>query len=62
MLAIGTPGIGKTAWIIYLLQKLADAGKTVLVYLHQTFHLFSRQVFDILGAGYFPMCYLLMCY
>ena len=50
MLVIGTPGIGKTSWIIYLLWKLANAGKTVLLDLNNIFYLFSRQASDILGA------------
>ena len=42
MLVTGTPGTGKTSWIIYLLWKLANAGKTVLLDLDQIVYLFSR--------------------
>ena len=51
MLVTGTPGIGKTSWIIYLLWKLANAGKTVLLDLGHQLYLFSRQAFDFFGAA-----------
>lgn len=43
MLVTGTPGIGKTSWIIYVLWKLAEAGRTVILDLYKEVFLFSRQ-------------------
>ena len=46
MLVTGTPGIGKTSWIIYLLWKLANAGKTVILDLDKDVFFFSRQAYN----------------
>ena len=50
LLVTGTPGVGKTCWIIYLLWKLANAGKTVILDMYEELFLFSRQAFHTVIA------------